>query len=239
VIGAANLTADGLSMAVGNYLSIRSNEAARRAGGLPEEESQPVRHALATFSAFAGAGVLPLLPYLVPLTDTTRFRASVGLTLIGPPVPTQAPAEQVSVAVQLLPSSHVVPLGRNWLAGQVSATPLHFSATSQLPLAARHSVSTSAGGLAGQLGPVPVHTAFFSQVPGVALAQTAVEKPLAGQAATVPLHFSATSHGPAAGRQTVVALAGGAWQALLTPVQCPSARHVLGCAALHTVEGGL
>lgn len=83
VIGAANLTADGLSMAVGNYLSIRSNEAARRAGGLPEEESQPVRHALATFSAFAGAGVLPLLPYLVPLTDTTRFRASVGLTLIG------------------------------------------------------------------------------------------------------------------------------------------------------------
>jgi vacuolar iron transporter family protein len=83
VIGAANLAADGLSMAVGNYLSIRSNEAARRANGLPEEESEPVRHAIATFSAFAGAGILPLLPYLVPLDDTARFRASIVLTLTG------------------------------------------------------------------------------------------------------------------------------------------------------------
>src|SRR5688500_17783800 len=57
IIGAANLVADGLSMAVGNYLSIHSNEGVRRAAGLPEEESEPVRHAAATFAAFATAGL--------------------------------------------------------------------------------------------------------------------------------------------------------------------------------------
>jgi hypothetical protein len=38
IVGAANLIADGLSMAVGNYLSIRSNESVRRVQALPEEE---------------------------------------------------------------------------------------------------------------------------------------------------------------------------------------------------------
>ena len=35
IVGAANLFADGLSMGVGNYLSIRSNESAREAEDLP------------------------------------------------------------------------------------------------------------------------------------------------------------------------------------------------------------
>ena len=39
IVGAANLFADGLSMGVGNYLSIRSNESARAAEDLPEEEA--------------------------------------------------------------------------------------------------------------------------------------------------------------------------------------------------------
>jgi VIT1/CCC1 family predicted Fe2+/Mn2+ transporter len=65
VVGVANLLADGLSMAAGNYLSIRSNESVRRAQSLPEEEASPSRHAAATFLAFALAGVVPLVPYLV------------------------------------------------------------------------------------------------------------------------------------------------------------------------------
>jgi VIT1/CCC1 family predicted Fe2+/Mn2+ transporter len=81
IIGAANLVADGLSMAVGNYLSIHSNEGVRRAAGLAEEESQPVRHAFATFSAFALAGLLPLLPYLLPMEPAARFPAAIVLTL--------------------------------------------------------------------------------------------------------------------------------------------------------------
>lgn len=81
VIGVANLFADGLSMAVGNFLSIRSNEGARRAAGLAEEESEPARHAVATFAAFVAAGTVPLLPFLIRLNDRQRFLASIVLTL--------------------------------------------------------------------------------------------------------------------------------------------------------------
>jgi VIT1/CCC1 family predicted Fe2+/Mn2+ transporter len=81
IIGAANLVADGLSMAVGNYLSIHANEGVRRAAGLPEEESQPARHGAATFVAFAAAGVLPLVPYLLPIPAASQFRWAVAVTL--------------------------------------------------------------------------------------------------------------------------------------------------------------
>jgi VIT1/CCC1 family predicted Fe2+/Mn2+ transporter len=82
IIGAANLLADGLSMAVGNFLSIRSNEGARRVQDLPEEESEPVRHALATFVAFVAVGSVPLLPYLLPWGFSARFPAAVVLTFV-------------------------------------------------------------------------------------------------------------------------------------------------------------
>jgi vacuolar iron transporter family protein len=64
VIGAANLAADGLSMAVGNFLAIRAHEGARAAANLPEEEAYPWKHAVATWIAFVVAGMLPLAPYL-------------------------------------------------------------------------------------------------------------------------------------------------------------------------------
>jgi VIT1/CCC1 family predicted Fe2+/Mn2+ transporter len=80
IVGAANLFADGLSMGVGNYLSIRSNESARAAQDLPEEEASPARHGLATFLAFFAAGSIPLLPYLLPLVDGRSLGASVVLT---------------------------------------------------------------------------------------------------------------------------------------------------------------
>ena len=69
VVGAANLIADGLSMGVGNYLGIRSNESALAARGLPEEEARPIRHGIATFLAFVVAGSIPLVPYVVMSTD--------------------------------------------------------------------------------------------------------------------------------------------------------------------------
>lgn len=79
VVGAANLFADGLSMGVGNYLSIRSHESARAALDLPEEEASPARHGAMTFAAFAVAGVVPLLPYL---TGGGSFALCVTLTLV-------------------------------------------------------------------------------------------------------------------------------------------------------------
>jgi VIT1/CCC1 family predicted Fe2+/Mn2+ transporter len=66
VIGAANLAADGVSMGVGNYLSIRADERAREAEGLPELERHPLKHGVATLLAFVVAGAVPLTPYLVP-----------------------------------------------------------------------------------------------------------------------------------------------------------------------------
>jgi vacuolar iron transporter family protein len=78
IIGVANLFADGLSMGVGNYLSIRSHESARAAQDLPEEESSPGRHGLATLLAFVLAGAIPLLPYAV--SHTNRAALSVVST---------------------------------------------------------------------------------------------------------------------------------------------------------------
>ena len=82
IVGVANLFADGLSMGVGNYLSIRSHESARAAQNLPEEEAAPARHGIATLLAFVAAGAVPLLPYTVPVAAQFRFIASVALTLL-------------------------------------------------------------------------------------------------------------------------------------------------------------
>jgi len=82
IVGAANLLADGLSMAVGNYLSIRASESVLEAQDLPEEEAFPFRHGGATFLAFLGAGAVPLLPYLIPVLSIDRFAWSIALTLV-------------------------------------------------------------------------------------------------------------------------------------------------------------
>ena len=80
ICGVANLLADGLSMAVGNYLSIRSHESVLETEGRPEEEAFPARHATATFLAFVCAGALPLVPYVLPGAGETRFAAALVLT---------------------------------------------------------------------------------------------------------------------------------------------------------------
>jgi VIT1/CCC1 family predicted Fe2+/Mn2+ transporter len=82
IVGAANLAADGLSMAVGNFLAIRANESAREAQQLPEEESHPLKHAVATFLAFVVAGAVPLAPYLVPAMREAGFQWSLLFTLV-------------------------------------------------------------------------------------------------------------------------------------------------------------
>ena len=81
IIGVANLFADGFSMAAGNYQAIRSRESVLRTQGLPGEESQPVRHACATFAAFVAAGAIPLLPFLLP-GGAGRMAATVVMTLV-------------------------------------------------------------------------------------------------------------------------------------------------------------
>ena len=81
IVGIANLFADGLSMGVGNYLSIRSHESMRAAQSLPEEEASPARHGAATWVAFAIAGAVPLVPYLAGATGYDAFYLAAALTL--------------------------------------------------------------------------------------------------------------------------------------------------------------
>ena len=82
VLGAANLFADGLSMGVGNYLGIRSDERVREALRLPEQEAFPTRHGLATFVAFVLAGAVPLLPYVFSGPASNRFAWSTVSSLV-------------------------------------------------------------------------------------------------------------------------------------------------------------
>jgi VIT1/CCC1 family predicted Fe2+/Mn2+ transporter len=81
VLGVANLLADGLSMGVGNYLGIRSDERVREAQQLPEQEAFPFRHGLATFIAFVTAGAVPLVPYVFSIIEADRFVWSTVLSL--------------------------------------------------------------------------------------------------------------------------------------------------------------
>ncbi|MBM3821091.1 MAG: hypothetical protein FJW14_19035 [Acidimicrobiia bacterium] len=81
VVGAANLAADGVAMGVGNLLAIRAHESARAADNLPEEEAYPWKHGTATLLAFVGAGVLPLVPYLLPIAADSRLPWSAAFTM--------------------------------------------------------------------------------------------------------------------------------------------------------------
>lgn len=80
VIGAANLAADGVSMGVGNLLAIRAHERAREAQNLPEEETYPWKHGLATLLAFVVAGAIPLLPFVLPIAPGSRAAWSTAMT---------------------------------------------------------------------------------------------------------------------------------------------------------------
>ena len=80
ILGFANLLADGFSMGASNFLAIRSEEAVRRSSGLGLLEPFPFRHALATFAAFAFAGTIPLISYVLTVRDHA-FAAAVLLTL--------------------------------------------------------------------------------------------------------------------------------------------------------------
>jgi vacuolar iron transporter family protein len=87
-LGLANLAADGLSMAVGNYLGIKSERAAELRDGFREwEESvHAARHGSVTWISFIVAGMVPLLPFLVGQAPGGAFRSSLiwaAATLFG------------------------------------------------------------------------------------------------------------------------------------------------------------
>jgi VIT1/CCC1 family predicted Fe2+/Mn2+ transporter len=82
VLGAANLSADGLSMAVSNYLGLKSELEQNQSS---VEAEQPIRHALATFASFVVVGAVPLLAYALPgrRLGTALVLAIVALAVVG------------------------------------------------------------------------------------------------------------------------------------------------------------
>jgi vacuolar iron transporter family protein len=88
-LGLANLAADGLSMAIGNYLGIKSERAAELQDGYHEWEEtiHAARHGSVTWIAFAIAGLVPLLPFLWAQSGgafwTSLWLSAATLFLIG------------------------------------------------------------------------------------------------------------------------------------------------------------
>lgn len=85
VLGFANLFADGFSMAVSNYLSMKSEKDLRRKND-HRRMKNPKRTAIATFVAFVLIGLIPLLPfvlaYISPIIDLMKFQLSIVMTAV-------------------------------------------------------------------------------------------------------------------------------------------------------------
>ena len=79
ILGFANLFADGFSMAVSNYLSIKSKNDLQK-----KQEKHPLKAAFATFISFVVIGFIPLLSFILallfPSLNPNKFLYSSILT---------------------------------------------------------------------------------------------------------------------------------------------------------------
>jgi VIT1/CCC1 family predicted Fe2+/Mn2+ transporter len=90
ILGFANVLADGFSMAVGSYLSEKSEQDLSDSKGKTskEDHESPLAASLATFISFILVGFVPLSLYTLDyifkfdLTTDALLTASVGLTLL-------------------------------------------------------------------------------------------------------------------------------------------------------------
>ena len=79
ILGFANLFADGFSMAISNYLSIKSKNDLEKI-----QEKHPLKAAFATFLSFSVIGFIPLLSFVlatfIPTLKSNQFFYSIILT---------------------------------------------------------------------------------------------------------------------------------------------------------------
>jgi VIT1/CCC1 family predicted Fe2+/Mn2+ transporter len=84
VLGFANLIADGFSMSVGNYLSVKSELDSQKSEVPVQHRSTPLQTARATFLSFVCMGMVPLVVYILNyfgiITSMFLFPLSAGLT---------------------------------------------------------------------------------------------------------------------------------------------------------------
>lgn len=96
ILGLANLFADGVAMAAGNFLSLESSEQALGVRGF----RTPRAGALYIFAAFVAVGVVPLLPYILGGSGPRAFRLTALLTL---------------ATIFAVGAARTAVTGRNWL----------------------------------------------------------------------------------------------------------------------------
>lgn len=87
ILGFANLFADGFSMAVSNYLSVKSQNQLYAADGHATHHTKaPIKTALATFISFVAIGFVPLVSFVAAAIsgdeDGSAFMTSIILTAV-------------------------------------------------------------------------------------------------------------------------------------------------------------
>lgn len=88
ILGLANILADGFSMAISNYLSVKSqselNIGNKHFVKHSPELKNPFKTGLATFISFIGIGFIPLFSFIlaifVPMTEYSKLTLSIMLT---------------------------------------------------------------------------------------------------------------------------------------------------------------
>lgn len=83
ILGLVNLLADGISMASGNYLGVKSELDYEDSEGDHDHEGEsPLKHGLITFSTFTAIGFLPLIPFILKFPFAFQLSCLiVGITL--------------------------------------------------------------------------------------------------------------------------------------------------------------
>jgi VIT1/CCC1 family predicted Fe2+/Mn2+ transporter len=90
ILGFANVLADGFSMAVGSYLSEKSDQdlSVHKGNSKKEDHDSPIGASIATFVSFIAVGFIPLAMYTIDwlfklnLSNDTLLIYAVTLTLI-------------------------------------------------------------------------------------------------------------------------------------------------------------
>src|SRR5207244_4615784 len=138
----------------------------------------------------------PAAPHAVP----GAAKPSAGQLSL---VPSQVSARSQAPAA----ARHTLPAGCLASAGQLVLVPSQLSAASQAPAAARHTVPAWPAGC-WQLSALPSHWSSVHGLPSSVHAVPLACLASAGHVALEPVQCSATSHSPAAARQTVLAEVG-------------------------------
>lgn len=81
IMGLANLIADGISMAVGDYLGRKSEKEVEEYQNHTKTSINPSHNAGAIFIAFVSSGIVPLIPYLIGVEGNV-FPVSVACTAL-------------------------------------------------------------------------------------------------------------------------------------------------------------